>query len=95
MICPWCNNQMCFIQYSYDELTSTCKVKYITYYSHYYCSYCGYQESTLPGPINTMQKIVEENEEEEIITGVYHDEIYNKCIWNLDINYVIPYWDVL
>ena len=70
MICPWCNKQMCFIQYSYPESTSNYKIKYTTYYSNYYCPYCGHSDLINPGPINTMQKIVEENEEEEIITGV-------------------------
>ena len=77
MICPYCNQQMCHIQYSYSEWvkdehaesTSYYTLKYTTY-SQYYCPYCGHSDLINPGPINTMQDIIEENEEEEIIMGV-------------------------
>jgi len=63
---------MCHIQYSYWEYgkeiptksTSDYILRQVTH-SHYYCPQCGYQEQRIPGPINTMQELFEENKEEE------------------------------
>ena len=72
MICPNCNNPMSMTQFSYVEWVKNIPPKTTSGYtlntiihSYYYCPYCGYQENTLPGPINTIPGAIDEDDEDE------------------------------